>query len=259
VLFTSGPALENGLRELLCQLECHPQVALERVVWESSGTTIAAVWRDLRRRRGVLAPPLFILESIRQARRWLHPIEERRRSSKLREIADRIEVVPDMHADRVLDGLRELAPDLGLSYGSPILRRALFEIPTRGTLGIHHGKLPEYRGKKTPFWAIYSGEASAGVTIQRLNASLDAGEIVREGDVTIGRRTLGAVWRRLEAMGVTLYVEAILDVRAGRTEFEPPRGSKGRLYRDPSPRDIVVFWVRWLARLVRGGAGATPS
>jgi folate-dependent phosphoribosylglycinamide formyltransferase PurN len=259
VVFTSGPALEDGLRELLYRIESHPDIALMGVIWESEGTTLSDAWRDLRRRRGVLAPVLFALEMTRRTRRWLRSARQRQSGAVLSRIEDRVHVVADMHADPVLEEIRALAPDLGLSYGSPILRPALFQIPSRGTLGIHHGKLPEYRGKKTPFWAIYSGEAYAGVTIQRVNARLDAGEIVREGEVRIGRRTLGAVWRRLEALGVTLYMQAILAIRDGCADLEPPRGEKGPLYRDPTPRDIAIFWLRWLLRLARGRPRETAS
>ena len=259
VVFTSGPDLEDGLRELLCQLESHADTALMGVIWESEGTTLADAWKDLRRRRGVLAPLLFALDAARRARRRLRPARQKRLGAVLNQIADRVHVVADMHADPVLEKIRALAPDLGLSYGSPILRPALFEIPSRGTLGIHHGKLPEYRGKKTTFWAIYCGEAYAGVTIQRLTPRLDAGEIVCEGRIRVGRRTLGAVWRRLEALGVALYLQAILAVRDGRADFEPPRGAQGTLFRDPTPRDIAVFWLRWLSRLARGGPRESVS
>ena len=75
--------------------------------------------------------------------------------------------------------------------GAPILKPELFEIPAFGTLGIHHGRLPEYRGKKTTFWAIYNGDSTAGVTIQRINAGLDTGEIVCTGEVPTAGKTTG--------------------------------------------------------------------
>ena len=261
VLFTSGPALEAGLCDLLSRLESEPGLELTAVYWETSGTGLGAVVRDLWRRRRWLAPVLAALEAGRRARAWLSgPRRARARARAVRALEGRIRKVPDVHAPSVLDELAALEAGLGLSYGSPILRPALFDLPRHGTLGIHHGKLPEYRGKKTPFWAMYHGEPHAWVTIQRINAKLDGGEIVQEGGVPIGRRTPGAVWRELEALGVALYLRAILDVREGAARFEPPRGAKGPLYRDPTPRDLLVFWVRWLRRLprrsTRGDAGA---
>jgi methionyl-tRNA formyltransferase len=137
-----------------------------------------------------------------------------------------------------------LNPDLGLAYGSPILKPALFDIPRQGTLGIHHGKVPEYRGKKTAFWAMYNGESTAGVTIQKINVGLDRGDVVLEGEVPMGRRTLGAVWKDLEALGIELYFEAILAVKDGCATYRPQPPGAGRIYRDPKLRDLLVFWWR---------------
>jgi methionyl-tRNA formyltransferase len=95
------------------------------------------------------------------------------------------------------------------------LRAELFEIPALGTLGIHHGRVPQYRGKKTTFWEIYNGERTAGVTIQRVNRGIDTGDIVRMGEVPIGRKGYGRVWREVEALGADLYLQAVLDFKRG--------------------------------------------
>jgi methionyl-tRNA formyltransferase len=164
-------------------------------------------------------------------------------------LRERIRIVPNIHAAEVLALVRALQPDLGLIYGSPILKPDLFEIPRCGTLGIHHGKVPEYRGKKTTFWAMYNGEPTAGVTIQKVNAGLDTGQIVKQGEVTIGRRSLGRVWDELETLGLDLYLEAILDLKHGRMTLQQQTGQKGPLYRDPKPRDLLAFWCgQWVRR-----------
>jgi folate-dependent phosphoribosylglycinamide formyltransferase PurN len=251
VVFTSGPTLESGVQRFLARLEIHPEISLVDVYAQSTGLGLASVWRDLRRRRGLLAAPLFVQRTVRLGAGWLlHPVGKLRLRRILARLADRVHFVPDIHADEVLDALRGSAPDLGLIYGSPILRPALFQIPRSGTLGIHHGKVPEYRGKKTTFWAMYNGEQAAGVTIQRVGPRLDAGEVVRSGEVEIGRRPLSVVWRRLERLGLDLYIEAILDVKRGTAAYRAQAGTGGRLYRDPRPRDLMAFWGRYLLRLV---------
>jgi methionyl-tRNA formyltransferase len=133
---------------------------------------------------------------------------------------------------------------LGLIYGSPILKPELFEIPRCGTLGIHHGKVPAYRGNKTTFWAMYNGEATAGVTIQKINQGLDTGSIVREGEVPIDRRSYPSVWRDLERLGLELYIQAIIDVKNGTAIYQPQSGKKGKLYRNPKPKDFFAFWIK---------------
>jgi folate-dependent phosphoribosylglycinamide formyltransferase PurN len=251
VVFTSGPSLEAAARDFIVRLEAHPELAVVGVFHESSGTGLRDVILDAWRRRGPLAIPVLALHFARVLARFVRPLGERRSRRAMATLAGRVFDVPDTHADDVLEKIRELEPDLGVIYGGPILKASVFEIPRFGTLGIHHGKLPEYRGKKTTFWAMYNGEASAGVTIQRVNAGLDTGEVVRAGEVRIGRLPLGLVWRRLERVGISLFVEAVLEVKRGRATLAKPEGEKGRLYRDPGPGEILTFWRRYLVRLVR--------
>ena len=167
----------------------------------------------------------------------------------MQRLANRIHYVADIHAPHVLEQVRALKPDLGLIYGSPLLKPILFELPALGTLGIHHGRLPDYRGKKSTFWAMYYGEPTATVTIQKVNAELDRGQILKEAEVPIGRRSYGRVWRQLEQRGVDLYLEAILDVANGAASEVRRRAREGHLYRDPRMRDILAFyWRRWTRR-----------
>jgi methionyl-tRNA formyltransferase len=133
-----------------------------------------------------------------------------------------------------------------LVYGGPILKPELFQIPVFGTFGIHHGRVPEYRGKKTTFWAMFNGEREVGVTIQRISSRLDKGDVVRQGEVTTGSKSLSEVCRELEAMGVDLFVEAILDVKRGTAIYSPQELGPNRLYKDPSLKDLLRFHWRHL-------------
>jgi methionyl-tRNA formyltransferase len=207
------------------------------------GHRLANLWR----RRGLVAIPVFGLELLTALGGALrHPRETvalRRRSAR---VLARFRTVPDVHAPEVLAHVRAAAPDLGVVYGGPILRPELFAIPRLGTLGIHHGRAPQYRGKKTTFWEMANGERAAGVTIQRLGAGLDTGEIVARGEVEIGRKGYARVWREVEDLGRRLFLEAILAVRQGTARFVPQSslGAPGPLYRQPRPIDILRFWWR---------------
>ena len=258
VLFGGGPGLERGVRWLLCRLEEHADVNLLGAVFQSEGETWRHVARDLMRRRGLLSVPLLaarIAEEVSGRLSGGHQESAiRRRMSKIR---DRMRYVSDIHAPEVLEHVRTLTPDLGLIYGSPILKPELFTIPTLGTLGIHHGTLPKYRGKKTTFWEMFHGETHAGVTIQNVNRGLDAGEVVEAGRVRIGSRSRRRVWFEIESLGVDLYVKAILDIREGAAVFAPQLGPRYILCRDPSPGQLLRLWYRQL--LARVGSPLPPG
>lgn len=246
VLFGGGPTLERGVKEFICRLEAHPEIEFLGGFCQSAGQTFWAVVSDLWQRRRFLALPLLLVQIADEIGRFVTRPRTKELNKDIARLSDRIHYVPDIHAEGVLEDVRSLGPDLGLIYGSPILKPALFEIPTFGTLGIHHGKVPEYRGKKTTFWAIYNGEETAGVTIQKVNAGLDTGEIVKQGEVPIGHRSQGAIWNELEALGLDLYIQAILEVKTGTASYRPQLGKKGKLYQDPKLGDILKLWGRQL-------------
>jgi folate-dependent phosphoribosylglycinamide formyltransferase PurN len=249
VMFGSGPELNPDAKQFLCRLEEHAEIELLGAFCQAEGRSIRAVFADLWKRRGWLSFPLFALWLLNKTVRFvLHPREELSLKRKLKSIQNRLHFIPDIHAPQVLEQVKVLDPDLGLIYGSPILKPELFELPKLGTLGIHHGKVPEYRGNKTTFWMMYNGEEFAGVTIQKINKGLDTGTIVKTGEVKAYRRAYQVVFRELEALGVELYIQAILEVKYGVAEYKPQTGVKGRLYRNPKLGDFIRFWSRQVKR-----------
>ena len=249
VMFGSGPELNPDAKQFLCRLEDHPEIELIAAFCQAESQSIAAVLRDLWTRRRAMAFPLFALWIFNKALRFiLHPREEVALQRKLNDISERIHFVKNIHAADVLQQIYDLKPDLGLIYGSPILKPELFEIPKLGTLGIHHGKVPEYRGNKTTFWMMYNGEQFADITIQKVNKGLDTGAIVKTGRVKAYRRAYRTVFHDLEVLGVELYIQAILEVKHGVAEYEPQAGVKGKPYRNPKPVDFLKFWGKQIKR-----------
>lgn len=249
VMFGSGPELTHDARQFLTMLEAHPEIELMGAFCQSKSQSLRAVLEDLWRRRGLLAFPLFIAKILTTAARFLRqPSAEIALRRKMEQISSRIHFVEKIHSPDVLECVRALQPDLGLIYGSPILKPKLFGIPRLGTIGIHHGKLPAYRGNKTAFWAMFNGEPAAGVTIQKVNEGLDTGSIIKEGEVPVGHRSYATVVRDLEALGLDLYIQAILEVKNGVATYQPQPSIKGKLYRNPKPGDFLRFWLKQTKR-----------
>ena len=259
VVFFGGRYLEPGALRFAALLGSHPEVDLLLGLCQGEGAGFRHRWRDLRRRRGMFALAVLLLDALAAAVRFIRaPGETMRMRRRARLVLPKFETVPDLHAPELLDRLRSLAPDLGVVYGAPLLRPELFDIPALGTLGIHHGRVPQYRGRKTTFWEIYNGEPVAGITIQRVGAGIDTGEVVRQGEVEIGRKHYGRVWREVERLGCDLFLEAVLDVKRGNARFLPQDETSPRrpLYRQPSPRDILALWWTRLTRQRPPGAAA---
>lgn len=253
VVLFYGPFLRSA-REFAVRLEAHSDIDLAALYCAAPGETRRHQLADLRRRRGWIGFALFAFELGRDGlRRQGGGRREREHRRGWRELEGRVRYVPDMHDPGVLAEVRDLAPDLGVGYGGPILRPELFRIPEHGTLGIHHGRLPEFRGKKTTFWEIWEGEPTAGVTIQRIDEGIDTGEIVAQGAVEIGSRGYEAVWQAVQRLGVDLYIEAVLAVREGTATFRRPEHRGGPLRSDPSPAELLRLPLRRLRKRWGGG------
>lgn len=253
VMFGSGPELNPDAKQFLCMLEEHSEIELLGAFCQADSQSLSAVIMDLWKRRGLLALPLFVMWILNKVFRYIaQPRKEIKLRQNLKNIEERIHFVTDIHNSKVLEQVRILKPDLGLIYGSPILKPELFEIPGFGTLGIHHGKVPEYRGNKTTFWAMYNGESVAGVTIQKVNKGLDTGHIVKTAEIKAERRSYRVVFRELERLGLELYIQAILEVKQGVAEFKPQTGIKGKVYRNPKISDFIRFWFMLARRRLHG-------
>ena len=256
VALFGGPYLDAPATRFALALRADPRIELVGVLCQAPAAGRAQRWHDLWRRRRLLAIGVLMRNAVFAALRWVANPKLAREQQRLeRQLEPLLCTVPDVHAPDVLEMVRAWRPDVGAIYGGPILRAALFSIPEFGTLGIHHGRVPEYRGRKTTFWEIYNGEQVAGVTIQRIDAGIDTGDVVKAGAVTIGRKGYGRIERETQDLGIRLFVEAILEARARPMSGTPQPAVKGRHYGQPTGADLLRLWLRILAR--RFGARST--
>lgn len=112
--------------------------------------------------------------------------------------------------------LRALNPDLLVvaAYGQ-ILSKEVLSIPNQGAINVHGSLLPKYRGAAPVAWAILNGEPEIGVTIIRMTAGLDAGDMLAKATIPIGDETAGELEATLAPLGARLAVETIQRMEAG--------------------------------------------
>jgi peptidoglycan/xylan/chitin deacetylase (PgdA/CDA1 family) len=157
-----------------------------------------------------------------------------------------------IHSPDVLSRLAEWRPDLGLALGGPILKPSLFEIPPLGTLNVHSGRVPDYRGAPPAFWELDTGATEIGATIHWINTGLDTGDIIQQGIARIyPEDRLEDVEARVSELGHLLLGRALRQVVAGEAPRVPqPPG--GRTYRMPVLRKRLSTLTRLkLARFRR--------
>ena len=114
-------------------------------------------------------------------------------------------------------------PDLlvVVAFGRILSARLLDQTPL-GAINLHFSLLPKYRGAAPVQWALARGESATGVTTLRVNAMLDAGDMLLREEVAIepGEHA-PALFERLAAIGAPLLVESVAGLASGAIEPRP--------------------------------------
>ncbi|OAT54213.1 bifunctional UDP-4-amino-4-deoxy-L-arabinose formyltransferase/UDP-glucuronic acid oxidase ArnA [Providencia heimbachae] len=85
-----------------------------------------------------------------------------------------------------VERIRELKPDVIFSfYYRDMLSEELLAIAPKGAFNLHGSLLPKYRGRAPINWALLNGESETGVTLHKMVAKADAGDIVAQEKVAI--------------------------------------------------------------------------
>ena len=133
--------------------------------------------------------------------------------------------------EKFVSELRELKPDLivVVAYGQ-ILPQSILDLPKFGCLNLHTSLLPKYRGASPIQSAILNGETETGVTIMKMDAGLDTGEILSQARTPIlPEDNSQTLHDRLAQLGAELLVETIPDYVAGKI-LPKPQPAEGASY-----------------------------
>jgi len=152
--------------------------------------------------------------------------------------------------------LADLQPDLIVvaAYGQ-ILPQAILDLPQFGCLNVHTSLLPKYRGAAPIQWAILNDDTETGVTIMKMDAGLDTGDILTQKATPIlPEDNSQSLHDRLAAIGAELLVATVRDWVSGKMVRQPqPEGSTyaRKITRNDGLLDWTqparVLWNRWRA------------
>jgi methionyl-tRNA formyltransferase len=103
-------------------------------------------------------------------------------------------------------------------YGEYI-PESVFSAPTFGSINVHPSLLPRWRGASPVHYTLLAGDRMGGVTIQYVAKRMDAGDILLQREVEIGRdENHGELSDRLYRLGGTMLVEALDRLESGTIE-----------------------------------------
>ncbi len=151
--------------------------------------------------------------------------------------------VGNYHDPLSLRLLTEAKADLGIVYGTNILKESVFSIPRLGCLNIHQGLAPKYRGGPTIFWELFNGEHEIGITVHFVARTVDTGDIVLQQTLPLdydfdkfGRNFeefLAGFRQTLKEPSARLMADAVRLIATGKAQPTRQDPSEGKRYRLP--------------------------
>ena len=145
-----------------------------------------------------------------------------------------------------------------VGYGQ-IIPQNIIDLPRHGILNVHASLLPKYRGAAPIQWAIANGETETGVTIMRIDAGLDTGDMLLKASLAIGSaETAPELSARLAPLGANLLLEAIRQIEAGSAKPEKQRNDEATLAPILKKEDGLVDWQRNAPEIYNRWRGFNP-
>ena len=216
----------------------------------------------------VTEPKRPLTEKIRRSVKydgWLATVKKlpifRSRSTKgesyagsadsLRSVADSNSIpfftVENFHLPESIELIRSIDADLGVIWGTNIVKRSVFGLPRLGSINLHQGHAPYYRGGPTVFWELMNNENRVGITVHFVEEKVDTGDIVAQDFVPLDydKKRYGADIERflsdfresLVVPSVELMTKATVSIADGTATRVKQDTSLGKRYRLPTFRE----------------------
>lgn len=156
--------------------------------------------------------------------------------------------------------ITSLKPDaiIVVGYGR-LIPQWMLDLPLLGNLNLHASLLPKYRGAAPVQWAIANGDTVTGVTIMRLDAGLDTGDILLQREFPVAPNdTAETLAPRLASIGADLMAETLRGLQAGSISPRKQDDTAATLAPILKKEDGLIDFSRPAAEIVNRMRGFQP-
>jgi methionyl-tRNA formyltransferase len=169
--------------------------------------------------------------------------------------------VENFHSDEAIALIKAADADLGVIYGTNIIKESVFSIPRLGSINLHQGLAPYYRGGPPIFWELFNGEAEVGLTVHFVAAKVDTGDVVFQKRIPLKYDPafgldFEAFVERFRACiredSASLVADAVSAIASGDFQRISQDTTLGKRYRLPTKKEKDELRRRLKARLGRG-------
>ncbi len=185
--------------------------------------------------------------------------------SPVKELAERAEIPVyqpvKIRTEENVSLLREIKPEfIVVAAFGQIIPQSILDIPAYGCINVHASLLPAWRGAAPIQWSILNGDRSSGVTIMRMNAGLDTGDIIDRVEVPIEPDETGeSLTDKLMEAGKGLLLESMKRLIEGKASFTPQPERSSTPYASMLKKEMgLIDWTMPAEMIERQVRALTP-
>ncbi|SFU33521.1 bifunctional UDP-4-amino-4-deoxy-L-arabinose formyltransferase/UDP-glucuronic acid oxidase ArnA [Xenorhabdus koppenhoeferi] len=143
-----------------------------------------------------------------------------------------------------VERIREMKPDVIFSfYYRNMLSQEILSLAEKGSFNLHGSLLPKYRGRAPVNWAVLNGETETGVTLHKMLAKPDAGDIVAQKAVQIGEtETSRDVHGKIREAAAELLDNILPQIKRGHYPLIPQNEGHATYFGRRSAKDGEIVW-----------------
>jgi hypothetical protein len=135
--------------------------------------------------------------------------------------------------------------DFVIRFGFGIIRGEILDLPKYGIWSFHHGNPEQYRGGPPGFWEFLHAVPTNGLILQRLTNELDAGVILRSGEVRCRSHSFLEHMERLFTVGIDFPRWVSAAIRNNQPKIVDHKlTQKGPIYKVPSNWKVGLFYFK---------------
>lgn len=154
-----------------------------------------------------------------------------------------------LHPDDV-DEIKRHELDFIMAFlGYRIIRGDILEAARFGVWSYHFADEQKFRGSPPGVWEIYTGEPVTGTVLQRLTPRLDAGVVLKKGQVPTNNHSISLTLAAIVDAAAAWPAEVCEDILAGRAAYASgaPSDTSAPIYKWPSNGQtlrlvLVLLW-----------------
>ena len=166
-----------------------------------------------------------------------------------------------VRSESFVTDMRERMPDLLVvaAFGQ-VIPQSLLDLPPLGPINVHGSLLPQYRGAAPIQRALMAGEAELGVTTMWMDATLDTGDMLLKGSISVEEDdNAGTLIPRLAALGARLLIQTIEGLVEGNLRRVPQDNAAATFAPAVLLEDGMLRWSENAAVIHNRVRGVSPK